>query len=72
MADGRVLVDEHRHLFAKCRVSRTTLVLHGVSVHSHLEALLESAGAALVAMCLINLTQAVGLGLANILAIASN
>lgn len=61
MSDGRILVNEHRHLFAKCRVAWAALMLNCIAIHADLKAFFQSTGPALVAVGLVNLTQSIGL-----------
>uniref|UniRef100_A0AAG5DIQ6 Uncharacterized protein n=1 Tax=Anopheles atroparvus TaxID=41427 RepID=A0AAG5DIQ6_ANOAO len=72
VAQRRVLRDEQRHLLAQRRVARAPLVLHRVLVHAHLEAFLEPAGAALVAVRLVHHARPVRLRLAHVLAAAAD
>lgn len=47
-------------------------MLNGITIHSNLEALFESARSTLITMCFIDLAQPVALWLANILSVASD
>lgn len=53
---------------AQCGVAWSSFVLHCILVHAHLEALAQTAGAALVAVCLVHHAEALFLGLADVLA----
>lgn len=47
----------HGHVATQCGVAWSTLMLHCILVHAHLEALAQTAGAALIAMRLIDHAQ---------------
>ena len=65
-----MLLEEERHLASQCGVPGPALVLHGLSVHADCDAAAEAAGAALVAVRLVDEAAALGLGLAHVLPVA--
>ena len=71
-AELLVLLEEERHLAAERGVARSALVLDGLLVHADVDAALEAARAALVAVRLVHEAGALGLGLADVLAIAAD
>ena len=66
----RVLLEEERHLAAQSGVPGPALVLHGLAVHADGDAAAEAAGAALVAVRLVDEAAALRLGLAHVLPVA--
>ena len=62
-----LLLEVERHLAPESGVPRTPLMLNSIFVHANLCTSLESAGAALVAVRLVDEAAALRLGLAHVL-----
>ena len=62
-----MLLEEERHLAAERGVPGPALVLDGLAVHADGDAAAEAAGAALVAVRLVDEAAALRLGLAHVL-----
>ena len=67
-----MLLEEEGHLAAQRGVPGPALVLDGLAVHADVDATAEAAGAALVAVRLVDEAAALRLGLAHVLPAAAN